>query len=481
MTKVDDKKRKDDKKETAAIRQTKTSSPPPARAVTLTSEQVLKLSNQHAADGVSEALNVISEHMVVDEESKRKNEYDEKDAVKLSPFPTTTTKNISKNSTSAPATTADVDSKDNIATEEEPEKNENDTDRKPENVGSHRVAGFNARQRGHGQDEDSTSKSLIDGTFKSLEDSMFKSEKLQVTAVAVSREDLEEEVRKKVAEEAVPAIVIASGKGDDHNNGSSSSSSSRNRWYGILGAVLFIVVAITAVIGIATKSSSSSNLRGVPVPPGPETESGYEEASSEEDGYVYVLNMNMVPFCGHENIDGNFCGGHLASITNAREKALVDELKDAAFQHAKNLNLTLGGVWIGGSQIQGINDTGPEYNVTWGWSDDSAWSDNNGEWWADGEPNNVIDEFDWGVSGEHHVLLTSNGEFTDALGCRKHLQGAPPPGAPPPPPLPQEANGPIHAPGILILPSDYADNRNCRTYWFEEVIPVPPRGEKLRF
>ena len=92
----------------------------------------------------------------------------------------------------------------------------------------------------------------------------------------------------------------------------------------------------------------------------------------------------MVPAraCLHETDRANPCGGHLASITTTREKAIVDYLANIAIEDVASRDFeTAEIVWIGGTQLEGMSDSGPEdpSNVTWGWSDGSQWFDNEGE------------------------------------------------------------------------------------------------------
>jgi hypothetical protein len=85
-------------------------------------------------------------------------------------------------------------------------------------------------------------------------------------------------------------------------------------------------------------------------------------------------------FCGHrEYVDE--CGGHLESITTPREKAIVDELMGIVTEHAEEFFATnfasivgrepyrTDAVWIGGTQLQGTNNTSQEeVNLVWGWT-----------------------------------------------------------------------------------------------------------------
>lgn len=133
-------------------------------------------------------------------------------------------------------------------------------------------------------------------------------------------------------------------------------------------------------------------------------------------------------------------------------------IKEAAKQGRTDVD----GVWIGGTQtIESRNHTLQlETNVAWEWADDSIWFDNDGAYWADGQPNNALHLTDSGsTKGKHFIVLDQEGKYRDQLGCAR-------------------LNATKHLPSILILPSDYSDRtkyRNCRSSTFTAHIPVPQR------
>ena len=101
---------------------------------------------------------------------------------------------------------------------------------------------------------------------------------------------------------------------------------------------------------------------------------------------VYVLRTVFKTNNQHNKHIQEPCQADMASIHNPQEKAIVDSLLAQAAETEDR-----GGVWIGGQQRGSTqNNNGPETEQDWYWVDGSPWYDNNGAYWAPGQPDNAI-------------------------------------------------------------------------------------------
>ncbi|KAL3909628.1 MAG: hypothetical protein SGILL_008012, partial [Bacillariaceae sp.] len=203
--------------------------------------------------------------------------------------------------------------------------------------------------------------------------------------------------------------------------------------------------------------------------------------------FLYVLDTSLTKFCSLEE-KAVECGGHLASIGSVQEKAIVDILMAQGIEFAEqDSNLPdIDSVWIGGKQIAGIEDGNlkdlngnthtesyiedeslwvsvEEPNATWGWTDGSPWFDNNGTYWAPGQPDNIIFPYRDGTmtGGEDVVRLRADGLFEDRISCQTF-----------------DAPSFRFAAGVYRLPFDFEDRSKypkCEHGNFLFTMPAPPR------
>lgn len=291
-------------------------------------------------------------------------------------------------------------------------------------------------------------------------------------AVAVTRDDLEQQVRRVIMEEAPTAEIVEEDK-----------TKRRNRYMRRRGVVgLFVLLLLAALllfsVVLATTRTKEASHSGSTFPI-----VGLNETTTnatKTSGWVYAISNQTKNWCGHNDHQAKKCGGFLASITTPEEKAIVDRLKDIALEDAWRNNATtwisqpVYGVWIGGEQaLSSRNDTGAhEEDIVWYWADGSPWFDGDeketdlthvhyGSYWAEGEPSNTIGTLkNKTTKGQHSTFLTPDGQFKDENGCDGRL-------AP-------------KGPGIYILPEDYNDFEkypDCKAgdIVAEHNTQVPPR------
>ena len=296
------------------------------------------------------------------------------------------------------------------------------------------------------------------------------------SAVAVSRDDIVQEVRDQMIAEAITATEAVSI--------ASPSDSFVDRRRKLCVIVVIVIISVTVALAVANNknkkspvllatTASGGTMSPTPGPTTATTQTSTFYPTEVPHDQVYVISMDLVRFCDHDEDLAKKCGGSLASITTQEEKETVDELMKIALHEVESQNLattsTHNGVWIGGEQAihsRSDNSSCPEFidisnrnpacpkkdEVLWYWTDHSSWFDGiltsssssatstASSYWLQGEPNNLIemDENDGKVIGEHNIFLTAEGYYTDEQGCSDSLSPK--------------------APGIYILPIDYDDN-----------------------
>ena len=273
----------------------------------------------------------------------------------------------------------------------------------------------------------------------------------------------------------------------------------------VIGATIGIVVGVTSrnnQDGTSSASSSSSGSTATSTGVGIDGDVG--GASTDDSGFVYMINMKPQHWCGHNDHTALSCGGHLASVLNPTEKKIVDDLTKIAIEESSKWNITwrynekddrhiffnqslgMRGVWLGGRQsLYYHNDTtGSDildvYHyeddgtmlTTWEWGDYSGpWYDGDvadgasaGSFWAAGQPDNRVflaPEDKNRTFGEDALFLGEDGLYYDMQTCQGFTA--------------------FQGPGILRLPTDYDDRtkypdcKNSEFFLTDHQVPAPPR------
>ena len=140
---------------------------------------------------------------------------------------------------------------------------------------------------------------------------------------------------------------------------------------------------------------------------------------------VYVVQLLRRTISPHRAQAQEDCGGYVASITNEEEYQTVLALIDAT------LGSDHDGVWLGAFQSKTSNQEG-------GNESEFQWRDGATPFyakWAEGQPDNRLDEFNGGrMRGQHALLLNSDGLMQD------------------------ESASDLFRPAVFLLPSDYDTN-----------------------
>jgi len=272
----------------------------------------------------------------------------------------------------------------------------------------------------------------------------------------------------------------------------------------VIGATIGIVVGVTSGSNQGGTSSVSSSPGSTATSTGVGIDGDVEASSTDDSGFVYMINMKSQHWCGHNDHTARSCGGHLASVLNPNEKRIVDDLTKIAIEESSKWNVTwrynegddrhiffnqslgMKGVWIGGRQSLYYHNDTKGSNIldvyhykddgtmltTWEWGDYSGpWYDGDvadgasaGSYWAPGQPDNRVflaPQDKNRTFGEDALFLGEDGLYYDMQTCQGFTA--------------------FQGPGILRLPVDYNDRtkypdcRNSQFFLTDHQVPSPPR------
>ena len=128
-------------------------------------------------------------------------------------------------------------------------------------------------------------------------------------AIAVTEEDLEDEIRREITAQIAQAELVGNGENQEKDNGNDKS---QKRNYMLLGG-LVLMVAVAVIVGVVLGTNSNSESPEILLRGG-EGETSYPSAAPttssaptlEPSGWIYVVSTERLDYCTH-NRKGKNC------------------------------------------------------------------------------------------------------------------------------------------------------------------------------